>query len=289
MTKTTERLTLSTDPDDAESLDAFVRLSRDLKKAAGQLTAGQARYLVDTYYQVQQFRITAAHESRQAVEAQEPTEFLAWVSRVTKRLEGSLQAALKAYAEEQVPGRWAMSIVGIGPVLAAGLLAHIDIEKAKTAGAIWRFAGLDPTVTWNKGEKRPWNASLKVLCWKIGESFVKVKGREGAIYGQLYEHRKALELEKNARGEYGSQAAHMLSAKKWRKETISRAAYEEGKLPQGHVHARAKRWAVKLFLAHYHHVAYEVRFGQPPPMPYVISILGHGDYVGPPNWPMQEP
>jgi hypothetical protein len=50
----------------------------------------------------------------------------------------------------RTPGRW--------------LLARIDIVKAPTAGHIWRYAGLDPTVRWNKGEKRPWNAGLKVLC-----------------------------------------------------------------------------------------------------------------------------
>jgi hypothetical protein len=40
------------------------------------------------------------------------------------------------------------SIKGIGPVIAAGLLANIDITKAPTAGHIWRFAGLDPSSKW---------------------------------------------------------------------------------------------------------------------------------------------
>ena len=32
---------------------------------------------------------------------------------------------------------------------------------------------------------------LKELCWKIGESFVKVKGNPADIYGKIYEERKA--------------------------------------------------------------------------------------------------
>jgi hypothetical protein len=45
---------------------------------------------------------------------------------------------------------------------------------------------------------------------------------------------------------------------------------------------------VKLFLAHYHHVAWTLATGTPPPKPYVISILGHADFIAPPNFPMQE-
>lgn len=49
-------------------------------------------------------------------------------------------------------------------------------------------------------------------------------------------------------------------------------------------HSRAKRWAVKLFLAHYHHVAWSLATGTPPPKPYVISVLGHADFIAPPNF-----
>ena len=60
------------------------------------------------------------------------------------------------------------------------------------ASGIDASAGLDPTVTWGKGERRPWNAELKVLCWKLGDSFVKVSNKEGALYGRIYRERKAL-------------------------------------------------------------------------------------------------
>lgn len=263
------------------------RLNRDLRRGAETLTVGQARFLVDTYYQVQQFRIEAAGQRRASVAAGEPVEFVGWLADGFIRLEASIKSALDVYSDQHVPGRWAKSVVGIGPVIAAGLLAHIDVGKAKTAGAVWRFAGLDPTQTWDKGKKRPWNARLKVLAWKIGESFVKQSGREGCVYGQLWAQRKALEVERNEGGTLAEQAAAALSRKRFGQETQARRWYEQGKLPPAHVHARAKRWAVKLFLAHYHHVAYEATYGAAPPKPYVISILGHGDYVAPPNWPMK--
>ena len=55
-------------------------------------------------------------------------------------------------------------------------------------------------------------------------------------------------------------------------------------LPPAHVHARAKRYAVKLFLSHYQHVAWRNEFGEDPPKPYVIQHLGHADRMLPPNY-----
>jgi hypothetical protein len=51
-----------------------------------------------------------------------------------------------------------------------------------------------------KGQKRPHNAKLKVLCWKIGDSFVKQQSRENDVYGKVYGERKRLELERNDAG-----------------------------------------------------------------------------------------
>ena len=58
-------------------------------------------------------------------------------------------------------------------------------------------------------------------------------------------------------------------------------------LPPAHIHARAKRYAVKLFLSHWHHVAYMIEYdGQEPPKPYILNQDGHTHFLAPPNWPM---
>jgi transposase len=73
-----------------------------------------------------------------------------------KTVEREIRKALDLYSDEHVPGVWAKSIIGIGPVIAAGLLAHIEIERAPTVGHIWAFAGLDPTRKWGrKGRNGP--------------------------------------------------------------------------------------------------------------------------------------
>lgn len=259
------------------------RLTRDIKAAAATLSDAEARFLVDSYYTMQNARIRAGNQIDALRRNEEPNSVLSWLSEQDRVLEAQVRRALDAYSAAHPVGAWLRGVKGIGPVLAAGLLAHIDIERAPTAGHIWRFAGLDPTSVWAKGGKRPWNARLKVVCWKLGESFVKVSGDPEAFYGQAYATRKARESAKNAAGDFAAQAAARLAAARIGKATEAYKHYAAGRLPPAHVHARAKRWAVKLFLAHLHEQLYRQRYGKPPPLPYPIAHLGHAHRIEPPS------
>lgn len=270
----------------AEVLQPLERLRKDVRMAAITLSRDEARFLVDAYYTWQEERKRGNNQIRALTESGEPHDVIMWLSANAEMLEISVRRVLDTYSSADPVGAWAKSIVGIGPVITAGLLAHIDIEKAPTVGHIWRFAGLDPTVQWEKKTKRPWNASLKTLCWKIGESFVKVSGRDDDIYGHIYVERKAQEQERNEAGAFAEQAAAVLERKRIGKDTDAYKNYSVGKLPPAHIHARAKRYAVKLFLSHWHHVAYVVHYDQAPPKPYILTQEGHAHFMGPPNWPM---
>ena len=251
------------------------KMSRDIKEAARLLSDTEARYLVDTYYQMQDDRIRANARVRSMVEAGEPNDVIEWLAEQSQLLENQIKLCLKRYVESHMMGDWLFSIKGIGPVLAAGLLANIDITRAETAGAIWRYAGQDPTSEWKKGEKRPWNASLKVVCWKIGQSFVKVSGYDDAYYGKLYQQRKEQEVARNESGHNESAAVRKLEVNKIAKTTDAYKSYIIGKLPPAHVDARARRWVVKIFLSHLHQVWYEKHHGRPAPRPFVEVHLGH--------------
>lgn len=316
--------------------DVISKLTRDLRAAVKTLNPNEVRFLVDSYYTMQDNRIRAAGQVRSMATSGEPHLVLDWLQLNSERLEGQVKSALDAYSRSSPVGQWARAQKGIGPVLAAGLLAHIDITKAPTVGHIWRFAGLDPTRQWlgrvkaeelvsekwgdnfaetvakialeinvkpeqieaqltdDEGKisatkaklisaiaKCPWNASLKVLCWKIGESFVKVSGLDDAFYGKTYVARKVYESEKNERLEYKEQA--LKHAARVGKDTEAYKHYSKGKLSPGHLHSRAKRYAVKLFLAHLHQRWYEWHFKKPAPLPYPIAHLGHTHIVEPPG------
>jgi len=269
----------------AEMPEAAQRLKRNIVSAAGLLSINEARYLVDAYYQIQENRKAAANQLRALAESREPHSVIAWFLDQNETLEKQIKRALDVWTDSMPAAVWAKGIVGIGPVISAGLAAHIDIARCPTVGRIWRFAGLDPTSVWLPKTKRPWNAELKTLCWKIGESFVKVSGREGDFYGKLYAQRKAAEQARNDAGEFADQARGQLERFAIGKNTEAYKWYTQGKLPPAHIHARAKRWAVKLFLAHYHHVAWTLATGHEPPKPYVIAHLDHVDFITPPNFP----
>lgn len=268
---------------DFSDLDPVARLTRDLRNAARTLSTDEARFLVDAYYAMQSDRIRAEHQERTLSEGGEPHGVMSWLAGQRETLENQVRRALDAYSGAQPAGVWARSIVGIGPVIAAGLLANIDITRAPTVGHIWRFAGLDPTTKWDKGTRRPWNGSLKRLCWLIGESFVKVGGNEADVYGQVYKARKEQEIRKNEAGDFADQAAASLASQKFDKDTEALKHYQAGRLPPARIHLRAERYAVKLFLSAFHEVSYFLEYGRLPPKPYAIEHLGHVHYAEVPN------
>jgi hypothetical protein len=281
-------------------MESIQKLTKDIKKASKVLTKQEARYFVDSYYTIQDYRIAVdgqirsidmpvfydeSGKKRKPTEEEfsqykaEPHEVLDWMKANVELLENQIKNALNAYTDGDEIGVWLKSITGIGPVIAAGLLAHIDIEKCPTAGHIWSFAGLNPESKWSKGEKRPWNAKLKVLCWKAGQSFVKVSGNEKDVYGKLYKQRKAYEQANNETGMYKDQAEYVLKSKKIGKDTEAYKWYSQGKLPPAHIQQRSERYAVKIFLSHLHAYWYKKHFGVEPPKPYAIAILGHAHEI----------
>ncbi len=374
--------------DSLELHESVQRMSRDTAKAAKDLTDQEARFIVDLYYLMQKNRMRTAHQARAASTSMEPNSTLGWISDQFSILEAQLQRSLDKYTKSHPMGKWMRGIYGIGPVLSAGLLAHIKIDEAPTAGHIWRYAGLDSTVKWIGQEgarkvvkeaqeriktgdlkeflledlqlrlehsqkiaqvsgttallpftnihveaerilarsttnelhqtlmvalccravnrrparyytslkraeakdsvasltswlaKRPWNAQLKVLCWKVGESFVKFSGSDKCTYGQLYKQRKAQETLYNEMGKFADQAKEGLA--KYGKDTDAYAWCQKGLLPPAHIHARSTRWAVKIFISHLHGEWFRTNFGKEPPMPYAHAHLGHTHMILPP-------
>ena len=269
--------------------ESLQRLDRDLRSASKLLGQREARYLVDAYYAVQDFRIQAAGQVRASEESGEPNRVLSWVFDSMRRLEGDIQKALGEFADRYMVGQWLQSITGIGPVISAGLLAHLDVRGCKTAGHFFRFAGLDPSVKWEKKQKRPWNAKLKVLMWKAGESFIKFQNHKNDYYGKQYRQRKEGETARNEAGLNAEACKAILAAKNYRADTEARKHYEAGKLPPAHIHARARRWTEKMFLSHVHSAMYISYYDEAPLKPYSFEYCpsDHRHFIELPNWPFE--
>lgn len=260
-------------------------IKRQHSQEISTMSPSQARFLVDKYYQMQHDRIVHSSQQRQLKEKGETFEAVEWLEEASRSMEQYICCLLTVYSNASPIARWAKSIVGIGPVISSGLAAHIDIAKCPTAGHLYSFAGLNPRATWNKGERRPWNAALKVLSWKISKSFVMSKSSDNSYYGPLYDRRKAEETENNQAGKYAEQAKHALESKNYSKDTVAKAEYMKGRLPLAHIDARVRRWTVKLFLSHYHAVLHHMTYGTTPPTPYVLAhCTGHVHMIRVPNY-----
>ena len=350
---------------DPEMVQPLSAIQRTIRSKAPSMSREEVRFLVDSYYRVQKDRIRTNHQYNALVTEGRDHEALTWFLENNELLEKGVESLLKSFADGNLVTQWSQSIVGIGPIISAGLYAHIDMDRAETAGAIWRYAGLDPTLDWlgkeraktlvndvqgkdrkltnrhvaviasrvnrkteqvhklalnqknskksetdfvdeeavdtgedsalpysrtdliNALSKRPWNGALKTLCWKIGNSFEKTKNRDADVYGKILAERREYEEVKNENGDYAESALARTTGKgAVGKATVAYKYYIEGRLPPGHLRARSLRYATKIFLSHWHQVAYEIHHGRKAPAPFVISILGHKDMIDPPNWPI---
>lgn len=350
-------------------LNPIQLLTKDLKNSSRTLLDHEARFLVDNYYTMQDNRIRASAQVREMNKSEEPNLVLDWLEQQNRSLENQIKCALEKYAKSKPIGEWMLSICGIGPVITAGLLAHIDIKKCPSACNIFSYAGYNPyqgyyevnymntgdlpkifprtsfymrknenntfsgwfvnvnneielkqisaeeidhvklpepgtTITdqklidliisifgrlipkrWEKGSKRPFNATLKTLFWKIGESFIKHSSKPSDCYGKYYHMRKEQEIAYNAMGRFADISKKKLVDNKIGKTTDAYKSYIEGKLPPAHIHARARRYAVKLFISHMHAVWFQYEFGVAPARPFVLTLSGHEHMIEIPNNP----
>jgi hypothetical protein len=330
------------DPDKEHRI-VLRRLKADLKTAAATLKPAEARYLVDLYYQVQEFRKASKNQVRAG--ENEPNALLAFMGSEFNGLETLVKNSMDAFTNQFEVTRWAKSLIGVGPVLTAGIYSQIDISKAPTTGSIWRFAGLDPTVRWfsskeapvfvkaqrgtrkltpdvareialaagknpdailrfattnAKGEprnltattlasalaKKPWNGRLKTLLWKFADCQVKFHNHKDSFYGPLYANYKAKLVLRNNNGEF-AEAAKVSLARLKSKTTDTYKANLKGRLSNGHLDMRAKRWVAKLFVSHWHSVAHREHYGKPAPKPYVIAHMDHVHMIEVPNDPFK--
>ncbi len=164
---------------------------------------------------------------------------------------------------------WMTAIKGIGPSLAAQLLAQIDYpapfpgsypDHCGTVSKLWAFAGWavnnGEIQRCREGETSPYNRKLKSVCWLCVEQFIK---HQTPLYVDLYyaekERQRRLHPEKiKVNG-------------KW-------------KYNDGHLHNRAIRKTAKIFLQHLW-VTWRKMEGLPVSEPYVQAIMHHTNIIEP--------
>lgn len=183
------------------------------------------RAIIESYYDTQDRRIEVENQIRSIEQGKAEGDNIFLQESVLARLklieEDTEKRMLQYLKEYPIYREFLKEVKGVGPIISAGLISWIEKpDKFATMSKLWCYAGLavdqetGKAVKRTKGQKINWNPRMKVLCWKIGEAFVKTKGPGR----QLYEE--------------------------------SRTMYDT-KFPdesKGHQYAMAKRRAVKIFL-----------------------------------------
>lgn len=228
------------------------------------------RSVVESYYDIQSQRIMVENRLRALEQGVSPQleEFMQEQVLVgLKGIEKDIKGQLKIYLEDRsVYTEYLEGIKGIGVVLAAGLIGYIeDPGKFATISKLWRYSGLavgedGRAERREKGKKLHFNPRMKVLCWKIGESFVKVGGGYRDLYDKFREDYDKKWITSADCGSIGCKKAG------------------KGKCMDGHRYAAAKRKAVKVFLAHLHQEWSRMK-GSKVTRPFIIGRMGHSHEI----------
>jgi hypothetical protein len=171
---------------------------------------------------------------------------------------------------KQVPcWEWITSIRGLKEgSLAAQLLAQIDdIALFDTVSKLWRFCGyavIDGKAEKNaEGDKGHFSRKLKSICFLVAEQFIR---QQTPGYVDIYYAEKARQ-----RGLHPETLCKTCGVP-WA-ECKSKKLHKR-EFNDGHVHNRAWRKMVKIFLQHLW-VQWRTAEGLPVSAPYVEAILGH--------------
>ncbi len=202
-------------------------------------------------------------------------------------MEDFIFAQLDRYTEIHPIAKWCKSNLGVGPVIAAGLMAHLNIRKegVVTAGHFISYAGMSPDSKKEKGKKLPYNEELKKICYYLRESFMKLSSNPDALYGRLFAEKLWKERQINDTGGHVELAKTKLAQTNYSLSEDGgselRHCHEAGKLSDGNLVARAGRSVIHIFLNHLFELWYAYEFGKPAPIPYVFAHKGHVHKIEP--------
>ena len=114
----------------------------------------EVKMLVDLYYQLQDNRKRSREQIRSIEQGHDGgkgsnVSVMNWVLLNQSIIEKQIPPIMKQMCENHEVGRWLLQIKGIGPVLAAGLMAYFNVKGRQYANTFISYAGLNDN-------NRPW-------------------------------------------------------------------------------------------------------------------------------------
>jgi protein involved in ribonucleotide reduction len=229
----------------------------------------EIRMLVQEYIRIQKVRMQYDNVMRgfSHIEMKVP-EFFQQQSENLNKYEVELSKKIKQFLEREDQQKiethssyvfpiysWLKNIKGISHLLSAQLIAFINIEKFDNVAKLWAYCGMavsnGKAPKRSKGSKINWNPQLRMICYKLGDSFIKQRTPK---YRDIYDIEKEKQVKLLGETRHGMKSKNVMSHSKLKKEEEDHKVNETHilfvSLPQslGHADMRARRKAVKEFL-----------------------------------------
>ena len=235
--------------------------------------------LINSVLEIEKLRVASqvrqSHLALQNRTDAETDELLIRLTDLEDYVDGRISQLLKGHPAYD----WFSCVKGIGKENIGKVVGLIDIERAPTISALWKFCGFSVENGQSpkriKGEKLSYNSRLRSMCWRVGSSLMKAKGK----FYDYYLNEKGKYIQK-----YENEGRAIVPATKLPKEGGKKTETEEY-ISEGHVHNQALRKMIKLFLACLWLVWREAE-GLPVTAPYAIDKLGHNSLILP--WDMTD-
>ena len=284
-------------------------------------TLEELRYLVDSYYDIQDIRIRTGNRTFQLEEKGIMTKKERQTTKgkvsnnyvdMLKEIEIDIQKQIEDVLEEMpIWTEFMKHIRGIGPTLAGGIIGYTykpmnskcpAAPKHKTCAceqSIERFNNISKYHAYagyhvvngqaprrQRNVKSNWNSKFRSHMWNVGGSFIK-QPEEKSFYRSIYTKEKlkagfirtpnGWDMPQEVREQWiakGVGQTKNIQSKLEKGEEIS----NEKDAVKGHLDARARRKAVKLFLSHVWLKWRELE-GLPITDPYPMTKMG-GKHTG---------
>lgn len=237
--------------------------------------------LVDAALTIEKLRVASevrqSHLARQGKQDPETDELHRRVKDLEDFVDGRVANLIKAHSAYH----WFSRIKGIGKENIGKVIGLININMAEYVSSLWKFAGFsveDGAAPKRRkgGGKLEYNSQLRSMCWRLGSSLLRARGKYYGYY--LREKDKYYQR-------YEGQGVKIVPATSLPKDKNGKRYEPDDMIAEGHVHNRAMRKMIKLFLGHLWIVWREAE-GLPVSKPYAIDQLGHNSYIDP--WEMTD-
>lgn len=203
------------------------------------------------------------------------------VHKKAEQYEKEYQKLMNEFVEEEpIYQKFLLHIKGISAILSANLIKEFGYcENAPHISSLWKYCGMavenGQAPVRKKGQKLEFNSKLRTMVWKISDSFVK---QRTPFYRDIYDKEKERQVKMLDNFLEGLSKEDKKKFNKIDKRDEKRKFVSDvdAKAPVSLMNAdlRAKRKAVKIFLAHYWQCCKELT-NQKIDSPYIESKLKH--------------